>query len=309
MTVNFSARPISQQELDRIFAHMQGLFGLRVSTELAVTPSAGLTVAIAAATAEGVIVNGTTLGAVTATTKTHAAAHATLNRRDYVYIDTAGAIAIKQGANSASASVPGFLPDLAAGEMALAEVYVAAAVTVINSADITDKRFILPAIPAWDHIETQVLTGTAASVTFQSSQLNTYKMFRLHCFIVPTAALSCNIRLNNDSGANYHNQSLQGAAASATAADSNNATSFQAMNSGSVADPGLLIVEIAKELTTTKAALLARSQYNGTNDPSTVMESGIWANVADLISRIDAIASTSTFAAGSRFVLEGCKTT
>lgn len=303
MTVAFASRPMTTQELERIFACMSNKYGIIVSTDLAVTPSAGLTVAIAASTAGSPRVNDTVLStAVSGTTKTHAAAHASLNRRDYVFVDSAGTVDIKQGT---AAAVP-YLPDLDSDEMALAEVYIAANATVINSSDITDKRHLTPP-NTWEHIDTQVLTGTATSISFQSIS-TAYKQFRVTLHLLASGTADVRMRLNNDSGNNYD---LNRATINFGAAVAESATAqwiiAQFSNTGLI-ESHAGIVFVSKP-TSGEEAIGHGHMGKATNAGNVYAYETFlgWRNVADLISRIDVLISAGNLESGSRITLEGLR--
>lgn len=83
-----------------------------------------------------------------AETLTIAASHATLNRIDVIVARITFAsrlmeLAVVQGTNGASPSAPALTQDGTTWEIALAEVYVAATVTSILNARITDRRTLL----------------------------------------------------------------------------------------------------------------------------------------------------------------------
>ena len=161
------ASPVNAQDFSRPAAATQGLFGQFTAAAGAVTTSAGLTVAVAAVPASSYLINGTIVAtAYVASTIAADAAHATLYRRDLVYIDTAGAVGIAAG--TAAALTAALAPTLAATRYALAELTIAPAQTTLASTDIIDKRLILQ--PA---LTTRVITKSVDetvnnSVTLQN---------------------------------------------------------------------------------------------------------------------------------------------
>lgn len=137
-----NARALSAHELTRLAAAVDGTFTFPLTAGGAVTPSSGLTVAVAAITGSTVTINGTLEttayagGTVTATT-----ADATNPRRDLVYYDQNGAVGIAAGTPVAVSSTTGPVPPaLAATQIAVAELYVAAQATTIAAGDIVDRR-------------------------------------------------------------------------------------------------------------------------------------------------------------------------
>ena len=190
-----SAYAVSAFEMSRLAA--SGSFFFPTSAGGAVTPSSGLTVAVAAITGGQALINGTTVATGYAGgTVTLDAADATGNRRDVIYYDTSGAVGKVTGtpltpatyyvAASSGGAVTTALPTIAApvppslssSQIAIAEVYVAANETTIDAGDIVDRRqdpmsgskktastgnyFLIPAGPA---------AGTAVA---SSASANTY---------------------------------------------------------------------------------------------------------------------------------------
>lgn len=302
------ASPVNAQDFSRPHLATQDQFGLWVSTEGAVTTSAGLTVNVAAVTANEYIIGGTVVTtAYTASTVTVGAAHATLYRRDLVYIDNAGTVAVAAGTAAAITVV--VAPTLAATRLALAEITIAPAQTTLASTDIIDKRLIL-ARKGWEHIDTQVLTATAASVSFASLS-TTFKQFRLTFFIEATAALTALLRVNNISTGTYDSHRLEAAAAGTTSADTAADTSWSLSTNVIVAGGwGRGTVEISQEVLGQNPAMTSLMAVELTATTiATQWTGGTQRNTTALISRIDLLASASTFAANSRFVLEGNRST
>lgn len=102
----------------------------------AVTATTGMGIAIASGTirsAAGAIV------AVTGTTGTHAAAHATLGRFDIVQVTDAGVVSIVTG----TAAATPVEPNVTAGRIKLAQVYIPAAATTVVSNLIVDRRVLI----------------------------------------------------------------------------------------------------------------------------------------------------------------------
>ena len=157
---------------------------------------------------------------------------------------------------------------------------------------------------SWQLIESTTLASPAASVSFTTG-LTAYKFFRLTAYIANDAnAKDVLLRFNNDSGTNYATQTIDAASttvagARATGATSNalTITDLAASEEGSI---GLLI---AKPASGVKAQVTA---LNGVNaSPSLLLAGGEWNNTADLINRIDVLASSNNFAAGTSLLLEG----
>jgi hypothetical protein len=109
--------------------------GVTSGCAVAAQGSPNMTVAVAVGTA---LVSGVAV-AVAAGNVTITAAHATLPRKDIVVVSNAGV----KSATAGTAATQPLKPAIPANSVVLAEVYVPAADTAINSNQITDKRVIL----------------------------------------------------------------------------------------------------------------------------------------------------------------------
>ena len=157
---------------------------------------------------------------------------------------------------------------------------------------------------AWDVIDSETLAAPASSISFTGID-TTYKMFRVTAYVIKDAtAGGVFMRLNNDSGANYDWQRLYG---SATVAGSRSTGQAQWETSYSyplsAGDTLTITATIGKQLAGSPAMGIIESAGART-DIERASFAGIWSNTADLISRIDLIASAGNFAAGSVVVLE-----
>ena len=165
MTLTFrSGQGLSFHELNRLAAALAGTYIFPNSAGGAVTTSSGLTVAVAAITGNQVTINGAAAATNYAGgTVAAGAAHATKTRIDTVYYDGTATVAIAAGTEvTASATVFPTPPTLAAGQIALANLWIGPAAVTISSSDIDDRRasvtgskrttgggyFIIPAGPA-----------------------------------------------------------------------------------------------------------------------------------------------------------------
>lgn len=137
-----AGRGVNAQDLTRLGEAIAGNYVFPSTAGGAVTASSGLTVAVAAILANTVTINGTIeTTAYAGGTVTAAAAHATLPRIDRVYYDQTGAIGIATGTAVAVTATTGPTPPtLADAQIAVADLYIAAAATVISTGDITDRR-------------------------------------------------------------------------------------------------------------------------------------------------------------------------
>jgi len=158
---------------------------------------------------------------------------------------------------------------------------------------------------AWTEIETQTLTTTAASVVF-STGLTGYKFFRLTGYWVSDASAGAvDIRLNNDSGANYAYQRIQAASTTVSGSRATGQTAQRltpAFPDGSSFNSFSAL--IAKPAAGVKAQATAHVGFTQTS-VAMELEGAEWNNTADLITRIDVIALSNNFAAGTSILLEG----
>lgn len=125
-----------QEYIDVIIAGIAGVDC--VVSGCAVTPSAGMVIAVAAGSVRSNDVTST----VSSATPTVSAAHATLPRLDLVVVNSAGAVAIRAG-TAASAPKP---PARTANDVVLAVVYVPALNATIATNQIVDMRTVNTAL-------------------------------------------------------------------------------------------------------------------------------------------------------------------
>ena len=157
----------------------------------------------------------------------------------------------------------------------------------------------------WDVIASSTLGSPAASISF-ASIASTYKLFRVTAYIIKDGSAGrALVRLNNDSGANYERQRLSGAATGVSAQRTTGETSWETTWSGLTSQPATFELVIGKQI----AGAAAMGILSSVGKESTTLEYSSfacrWNNTADLINRIDIIASAGNFAAGTVVVLEG----
>lgn len=143
MSNTFTAgRGMNAQELTRLGAAVDGSYTFPAAAGGAVTPSSGLTVAIAAILANYVWINSTLVTtAYSAGTDTVAAADATNPRIDTVVFQSDSTVDIVTGTPVAVTATTGPTPPtIASTQIAIADIYVAAGATTILSSNITDRR-------------------------------------------------------------------------------------------------------------------------------------------------------------------------
>lgn len=221
-------------------------------------------------------------------------------RWTYTYINSSGVAAIVSGDPAVEPAVP----ELGNNTPHSLDLIQAAQTIAANVTYKIDKR--VPAVPlGWNLIDTQVLSTTAASVSFQGIP-SWYRAFRLTIYVVnDTNAKNVQIRLNNDSGNNYTYQYVAGNGATVNGALTSSQAQFLLTLPTTIDASGFakFDVSIAKPLAATPAFV---SWFSNVRAASTIASvGGSWNNTADLISRIDVIAGADNFAAGTTVMLEG----
>jgi hypothetical protein len=158
------------------------------------------------------------------------------------------------------------------------------------------------AASAWTVIDSETLAAPASSISFTGID-TTYKMFRVTAYLIQDGSAGRPLlRLNNDSGTNYDWQRVS---ASDTTVSASRVTGDTSIDIGGDSNANQVMthtITIAKQLAGSPAMVVG-DRYN---------DAGIWLrhhgarwnNTADLISRIDLIASAGNFAAGTVVVLE-----
>lgn len=255
-----------------------------------------------------ILFNGAPVTVATATGAWTIVADGTNPRWSWLALDNTGAPVLVSGTPAAQPTVPEL-----GDRVAVALLLVPANETIADNITYKlDKRVPThtPLPPGgWEVIDTQQLSTTATSVSFQSIP-TTFRAFRLTIYVQNDAnGKDVYLRLNNDSGNNYDWNLLDADGASVASTETQNTA--QILFGGGSADvpangawSGQIV--ISKPLATTWALTSGTGSYM---DVSPNMHSqvtgGRWENTADLISRIDVIASSNNFAAGTTVMLEG----
>jgi hypothetical protein len=235
-------------------------------------------------------------------------------RMDLLVVNSAGTVEMQDGTATAETGTvrEAPLPALDDDEILLAVVRSPGSQSNVLAADIRGRALDvseLKGTQTWEHIDTQTLTGTAASVSFQSIS-TAYRAFRLTAYIENDAnAKRVYLRLNNDSGSNYDYQYHR---ATGATNDSSVATGQAQIDCAGLdmaaSESGLLSILIVKPSAAQEALVqLTFTLLSGATAPSVYQTVGTWQNVADLISRIDLLANTNNFAASTRVTLEGSR--
>lgn len=254
--------------------------------------------------AEGqILFNGAPVTVAAATDAWTVVADGTNPRWSWLALDNTGSPVLVSGTPAAQPTVPEL-----GDRVAVALLLVPANETIAN--DITyklDKRVPThaPVGLGWGVIDTQVLSTTAASVSFQGIP-SWYRAFRLTIYVVnDTNAKNVHLRLNNDSGNNYTYQNVAGNGGTVNGSLTSNQAQFLLTLPTTIDASGFakFDVTITKPLATTPAFV---SWFSNVRAASTIASvGGSWNNAADLISRIDVIAGADNFAAGTTVMLEG----
>ena len=155
----------------------------------------------------------------------------------------------------------------------------------------------------WQHVETQVLASPAASVSFTG--LVPSPFFRLTAYIQNDANVKAVfIRFNNDSAGNYVRQQISASSTSVAGTRDTAQTQIQpdlspALAASQASSFGFIF---AKPSAGVKAQAVGQMGFNAS--PVLALTGGEWNNTADLISRIDVLASSNNFAAGTSIRLD-----
>lgn len=222
-------------------------------------------------------------------------------RWTYTYIDSAGTAAIVSGNPGAAPAVPS-LGDNTANSLDLIQANQTIAANITYK---LDKRVMTGPLSAWETITTTVLTSAAAAVTFASLS-SAYKLFRLTAKVLKTANTTTILTVNNLTTGTYDWNSLINAASADVAAG----TGFPIAATASAGGWGLFQCTIGQQLTTDNPVLLSEAAFEVT---ATQLQgtriAGSQRNTTVAVTRIDVSDGASTFGIGSRFLLEGNKTT
>ena len=160
----------------------------------------------------------------------------------------------------------------------------------------------------YEPIATQTLGTASATVTFNSIP-QTYTEIVLVGSYTATATLDTRLTFNSDTGTNYSATRLMGDGTSATSNRSSNRAFIDLNYVGGVGTtaPTVSTLHIMNysNTTTYKSTLLRANEMSGTYQ-GTELIAGIWRSTS-AITTITITTSTSTYAAGSSFILYGVK--
>lgn len=231
------------------------------------------------------------------------ASHATLNRYDLIvarnnYTTNVIEWDVIKGTNGASPTVPTVTVDTTKYEIALAYVYIAATVTTINAADVTDQR-------SWTQATNEVTRRrilTVASDTITIDNLPTRKYIEITFVGLNSGQISPALRFNNDSGSNYATRGNTDGGADGTAVSQTSHQLATATTSNVLAEISVVNISTQEKL------FLANAMRVGTtgagNAPGSNRQQGKWANTTDPITQVNIInGGTGDFAIGTELII------
>jgi hypothetical protein len=176
---------------------------------------------------------------------------------------------------------------------------------------------VTPFVTDYDLLETQVLTSTAASVTFSS--LSTYAADYQHLQIRGAARIdlgqpfgSVSLRLNLDTGNNYAKHELGGNGSSVFSSANTSVSSMidliQTPGASNDANAfGALVLDVLDPFSTSKySTVRCLSGRAVSSNPRVGLSSGVWMNTASLTD-ITLVGQGGSLVTGSRFSLYGIK--
>lgn len=165
----------------------------------------------------------------------------------------------------------------------------------------------------YDLLQTEVLTGSQASVTFSSlgDYASSYRHFQIRAVARMTfanAERTLNVRVNGDSTSSYRNHGLYSQGSTPLgfnyAGTSIGAASFAAANAAS-GSFGAAVIDILDPFETTKYTTV-RGFGGADTTPQVSLRSGFWPN-SNIVTSLTLVDPTSDLVAGSRFSLYGLR--
>lgn len=148
----------------------------------------------------------------------------------------------------------------------------------------------------WIPIDKRVIASGSpvASVSFASIDSN-FRMFRVTFHIFPAAGAVAFIRLNNDSAANYHQQTLTATGTTIVATRLTPSLSIDLGHNAGGGQPIMGQTLISKPLSTAVARATMHMATDTTTNILMHADSWTWNNTASLINRIDVIGNGGSF--------------
>lgn len=158
------------------------------------------------------------------------------------------------------------------------------------------------ATPTYELIDSQVLSTSAASVTFSSIPA-TYRDLVLVVDIIPTAAYErVYVRFNSDTGSNYNGVYARGNGTTATSGSGTDTSIINANITALIGEKTLLKLEVLDYSATDKHKTALARANNA--DYATDMGAYRWANTS-AITAVEVFTTVISYAAGSTFYLYG----
>ena len=154
----------------------------------------------------------------------------------------------------------------------------------------------------YEKIATTTLGSATATVTFSSISASYTDLVIIFNGALTTGFDAIAVTANNDTGSNYSRTFLTGDGSTASSSRSSNASSIQLGIVGSENSNDIFQINNYSNTTTYKT-FLCRGNSSANQVRVTV---GLWRSTA-AINRLDFVASSSTFIAGSTFTLYGIK--
>ena len=162
---------------------------------------------------------------------------------------------------------------------------------------------------SYDLLETEILTGTQASVTFSSSNSTygaDYQHLQLRMTLRATTSNNINFQFNGDTGSNYKSHFLYGDGSSAGSGYYPTNTKLYLGNTSNTTNVfSGVVVDILDPFETTKNTT-TRALYGDTSVNVVQLLSGAWFNTAALTS-ILITQDSGSYTTGSRFSLYGLR--
>jgi len=178
-----------------------------------------------------------------------------------------------------------------------------------SSALAGNSPYIPPAPSAYDLLETEILTGSQASVTFSS--LNStygadYQHLQIRATHLHTASNGTILgQFNSDTGSSYRVHALRGNGSAVSSADYGSRTSLVlGVDVPNTTTPAAAVIDLLDPFETSKY-LTVRSLAGYGSGGNINLYSGLWLNTAALTTIT--LTGATNFNTGSRFSLYGLK--
>lgn len=192
-----ASRALPAQSLTRLAAGVEGTYVFPEDAGGAVTPSSGLTLNVAAITANRVTINGV-LESTAYAGGTVTLDAADINpRRDIIYYDQTGAVGKHTGTAVAVTATTGpSTPSLEDDEIAVAEVYVAGSAVTIAAGDIVDRRQGNATVVRKSSADTTKNSNTdLTNITGMNAGVAAASQYRVECDLYVTSGASGGIKV------------------------------------------------------------------------------------------------------------------